>query len=169
MLSSSISAGETQPNADAFTLSRSSRSRRARSLAESFFESFTPRTECSRSTMTAAATTGPAKGPAPTSSTPPMHWYPLNRSSRSVTRIDSKRRSSWSRRCNCREIRDPSWRTPERRSLFNQGTNAGSREVIFKKLLISRTLDASRHSSDNSNFTDKSTLQTIKSLRIVPF
>ena len=41
-------------------------------FGDSFFESFRPEMPCSFFRITAAATTGPASGPLPTSSTPAM-------------------------------------------------------------------------------------------------
>ena len=56
----------------------------ARCLAESCLESLIPSMDCCcRGKMTAAATTGPAKGPRPASSMPAMHRQPVLHSSRS--------------------------------------------------------------------------------------
>src|SRR5690554_943506 len=70
MLISSISAGVACATANASALRRISRASHVRSSSSSCFESFSPRMRRLRSSTTAAATTGPASGPRPASSTP---------------------------------------------------------------------------------------------------
>src|SRR5437773_8523787 len=79
----SISSGSTTPSANASARAAISRARRARSGGASSFESRTPWTGRSRSRTTAPATTGPARQPRPTSSTPATTRYPSTDSRRS--------------------------------------------------------------------------------------
>src|SRR5258706_10400278 len=61
--------------------------RRPRSSAVTIFESWMPGMYRSGSSPTAAATTGPARQPRPTSSTPAMRWNPKRRKAFSRVRI----------------------------------------------------------------------------------
>src|SRR5262245_46561321 len=56
---------------------------RSRSSGRRSFESSTPRTTAPGSRITAAATTGPARGPRPASSTPATRLMPLRHAARS--------------------------------------------------------------------------------------
>ena len=57
-------------------LARISSNKASRRLAVSFLESVRPLMGCNSSNITAAATTGPAKGPRPASSTPASNTPP---------------------------------------------------------------------------------------------
>ena len=77
-----------RPSADA-SISAASASRFAFGTA---FESLTPSTETSVGRTTAAATTGPASGPMPTSSTPATSAKPAPHKARSVNSLRSRSR-----------------------------------------------------------------------------
>src|SRR6476619_7402963 len=84
MLMRSISRTEAAPTATASARSRIRPAMRSRSSAVSFLESSTPRmARVSGAMMTAHATTGPARGPRPTSSIPARRGPRESRSSRS--------------------------------------------------------------------------------------
>ena len=70
MLIRSISSGLAMPTLQATALSRISRKSSSLRFSESFLESFSRRISQSLGRITAPATTGPAKGPRPASSTP---------------------------------------------------------------------------------------------------
>ena len=70
MLSWSISSTEAMPTPDLRDLLQLGVERLALSSSGKFFESSIPRGKCLRSRITAAATTGPASGAQPASSTP---------------------------------------------------------------------------------------------------
>nr|WP_268969025.1 hypothetical protein [Tepidiphilus baoligensis] len=70
MFHSSISEADASATAQASALARISAASRSRRLGLSFFESFKPDSEAPGGRITAAATTGPASGPRPASSTP---------------------------------------------------------------------------------------------------
>ena len=66
-------------------------------FSESALESFKPGMSVSGGRITAAATTGPARGPRPASSTPAMCWMPRSLSFFSMASICSRR--AFSRAC----------------------------------------------------------------------
>ena len=70
---SSISSGPTAATAQAKAFAMISSYRASRRLAVSFLESSRPGNDVSRGSTTAAAYTGPARGPAPASSQPQIH------------------------------------------------------------------------------------------------
>src|SRR5216683_2051519 len=84
MLRRSISSGSTTPRPTATARRRISTSSRSRTAAVRTFESATPSRCVPGGKTTAAATTGPASGPMPTSSTPATCWMPTRQ--RSVSR-----------------------------------------------------------------------------------
>src|SRR3989442_9878672 len=84
MLSRSISSGSTTPRPTATARRRISTSSRSRRAAVRTFESATPSRRVPGGKTTAAATTGPASGPMPTSSTPATCRMPTRQ--RSVSR-----------------------------------------------------------------------------------
>src|SRR5688572_21227440 len=85
MLSRSISRTDAAPSDQASAFSRIFLARRTRSSAVRTFESSTPRiARASGGMMTAHATTGPASGPRPTSSTPASIGPDASRNSRSI-------------------------------------------------------------------------------------
>src|SRR5216110_1583502 len=84
MLRRSISSGSTTPRPTATARRRISTSSRSRRAAVRTFESATPSRRVPGGKTTAAATTGPASGPMPTSSTPATCWMPTRQ--RSVSR-----------------------------------------------------------------------------------
>src|SRR5437868_4496678 len=92
MLSRSISRTEAAPTPIASARARIFAASRARASAESCLESSTPRmTRSSGGMMTAHATTGPARGPRPTSSMPAMRGPTDRRRSRSIVLQRSRR------------------------------------------------------------------------------
>ena len=72
----SISSASIRPIEKAVAVALISISSFSRIRAESFLESFNPSGILFRSRITAAATTGPAKAPRPTSSIPAMNFAP---------------------------------------------------------------------------------------------
>src|ERR1035437_1183901 len=85
MFSASISRTLAAPSENASARARMSAARRTRSGAFSAFESSTPAMARRDGGITMAhATTGPARGPRPTSSTPAINRAPARRSSRSM-------------------------------------------------------------------------------------
>src|SRR5262249_33457361 len=101
------------PSAQAWIFPASS----SRSAALSFFESSTPRSLTSRGRMTAAARTGPASGPTPTSSTPATRVSPAAQRPRSV-------RSNTPIRAACRRCRFPTMMTPEQPTQSTVGADS---------------------------------------------
>ena len=77
MLMASISSTVASAIAQASAFSRISMASRSRRAAESFFESARPTIGRAGSRITAAATTGPASGPRPASSTPQIMPEPM--------------------------------------------------------------------------------------------
>src|SRR5258707_399433 len=85
MFSRSISRTLAAPIASARQRSRMRTASLSRTAAVSAFESSTPRMACASAGMTTAhATTGPARGPRPTSSTPARSGPRASRNSRSI-------------------------------------------------------------------------------------
>ena len=76
MLKRSISRESAMPTAQEADCSLIQSARRSRFLAVSSFESLMSGLKAPGSKTTAAATTGPASGPRPTSSTPATHRKP---------------------------------------------------------------------------------------------
>jgi hypothetical protein len=72
MLMRSISSGSARPTPNASATPSMSATSRSRCAAVSFFESSTPGRRAPGARITAAATTGPASGLIPASSTPAM-------------------------------------------------------------------------------------------------
>src|SRR5438876_1871034 len=91
MLISSISRGSAAATAHTTAERRMTSYRRARSSAGTSLESQTPRTGRSGWSTTAAATTGPARQPRPTSSTPATYMKPARRSAFSSVRMAGTR------------------------------------------------------------------------------
>src|SRR5688500_5444255 len=120
MLSRSISRTDAAPTARASARSRIRRARSTRIRAVRRFESSTPRiARWSGGMMTAHATTGPARGPRPTSSTPAISGPDPARRSRSIVlqrwrrrftsalaavRLAASRRSACLRLANARRL-----------------------------------------------------------------
>src|SRR5215204_4894680 len=85
MLSRSISRTDAAPTPTATALRSTRRESRVRDSGVSRFESSTPAmARASEGMTTAHATTGPARGPRPTSSTPAMSGPTVSRSPRSI-------------------------------------------------------------------------------------
>ncbi len=125
----SISSTLASPTPMAIARARISLSSLARSSASRSLESLTPSIRSRGGRMTAAATTGPASGPMPTSSTPAMRTIPRVQCSSSMARSDSIRRSSEITRWRCLESCSASWRAPwrgSRRSMPMRRVDAGS-------------------------------------------
>ena len=92
----SISSGEARPVAQQTAVSRIRRSSFSRCAGLRAFESFSRGRSTDSGRITAAATTGPARGPRPTSSTPAIRVSPPERSLRSNSNIFSSRAcSTW--------------------------------------------------------------------------
>ena len=90
-----------------------------RRALESLLESSMPQISVPGSKTTAAATTGPAKGPIPASSTPATRTVPLRHSPRSFSSIEFNRRRSARAAALARASRRPRRRTPTLRSPAN--------------------------------------------------
>ena len=108
----SISARLATPIETAWAVACTCAATRTRAISVSRFESRRPSMRSPSQRITAAATTGPASGPMPTSSTPAARSAPGGRSSRSQDQSASRRRSSASprarrRRSNCASSRAP--------------------------------------------------------------
>src|SRR5438094_3821469 len=122
MLRRSISSGSTTPRPTATARRRISTSSRSRRAAVRTFESATPSRRVPGGKTTAAATTGPASGPMPTSSTPATCRMPTRQ--RSVSRcgaaVAGRRRRFLGRRpptpipgCSASKERDGLSKRPE--------------------------------------------------------
>ena len=78
-ISATLASPIAQPTQRTLMISASS----ARSSGRTCFESLSPRKYSGPSRTTTAATTGPASGPRPTSSVPPMKRWPFARAASS--------------------------------------------------------------------------------------
>ena len=144
------SSTSSTPTATAAARSRiSTSSRRRVAFASSAFESSTAPISVPGKNITAAATTGPASGPIPTSSTPAICVIPARHRRRSKWSMASIRARSFFCSAKRRESVWKSTRAPERRSRCNLRRicgNGRSRIRVFELQILER-YGGARHDS----------------------